>query len=166
MRERPDPVERRGIGDQAVARHASVAGHSARERRRTTPAAESSRPYRCQRATARSCGDGRCRASARAAGNAVGRHRIAHRTVGGILVRTAHGEFVAVRLAEDNRSGAFQPRDGSRIVWRLVPSRMREPQVVGMPCVLMTSFTAMGTPASEGSASPAAMAASILSAWA
>ena len=36
------------------------------------------------------------------------------------------------------------------------PSRMREPQVVGMPSVVKTSLTATGTPASGPSCSPAA----------
>ena len=40
------------------------------------------------------------------------------------------------------------------------PSRMREPAVVGMPLVTITSLSAMGTPASGGSSLPAARSAS------
>ena len=46
------------------------------------------------------------------------------------------------------------------------PSRMREPQVVGMPTVVNTSLTATGTPASGPSGSPLPRLPSICAAWA
>ena len=46
------------------------------------------------------------------------------------------------------------------------PSRMREPQVVGMPVVVNTSLTATGTPASGPSGSPLPRRASTSAAWA
>src|SRR5579864_1359407 len=46
------------------------------------------------------------------------------------------------------------------------PSRMREPQVVGMPIVVNTSLTATGTPASGPSGSPLLRLESTSAAWA
>src|SRR5262249_22765742 len=116
--ERPDVVERRCKGDQAEAGDASVSGHeadNAAERRRLTDGTAS---------IGAQSGDGgprsyaRGRAPGRAAGNAPRIARIAHRTVGGVLVGRAHGELVAVGLAQYHSAGSFKPRYRGAIVRR------------------------------------------------
>ena len=61
-------------------------------------------------------GHGRCRASAGAAGDTVGSDGISHRSVGGVFVRTAHGEFVAIGFAQDYGAGLFEAFDGGGVV--------------------------------------------------
>ena len=59
-----------------------------------------------------------CGAAAGAAGDAVGRFRIAHGAEGRVFVGAAHGEFVAVGFAEDDGAGGFEAGDGGGVVGR------------------------------------------------
>ena len=115
LRERADVIERAGEGDQPVARDAAVgrrdADHAA-ERRRLADGAAGVRAERDHRRALR---HHRRRAAARAARHAVRRHGIAHRPEGRVLVGGAHGELVAVGLAEDHAAGLLQAH---RRPWR------------------------------------------------
>ena len=65
-------------------------------------------------------GDGRGRAAARAAGDAVEVPRVVGRTVRGVLGRRAHRELVHVRLAERHETGGARARDDRRVERRHV----------------------------------------------
>ena len=113
--ERPDLVERRGEGDEAVARHERRTWASRRPRRTAPPAGGSSRRCRSRARSARSRRPPprRCRrASRRAPGGVV---RVAGGAERRVLGRAAHGELVEVGLADDDRAGR---RAAARRRWR------------------------------------------------
>ena len=53
-------------------------------------------------------------------GTLSGSHGIAHRSVSGVLIGRAHGELVAVELAEEDRPGGIEPRHYGRIIGRMI----------------------------------------------
>ncbi len=115
-RERPDLIERRGEGDQAVARHAAVGRLQADDAAEAPPAAGSIR--RCRsRARAAPCpaatADGR--PAARPARRRGRVPRVARRAERRVLGRRSHRELVAVGLADDDGAGRLEPR---RRRWR------------------------------------------------
>ncbi len=107
--ERPDLVERRGEGDDPVARHSAV--------RRLEP----DDPGQCRRLADRAAGvcpdrqrrvEGRDRdrrAAAAATRHCVEVPRVRDGAVGAVLVRRAHRELVHVRLAENDSADVAKP---------------------------------------------------------
>ena len=109
-RERPDAVERRGEGDEPVARDASVGRQHADHSAEAGGLADGAAGVGAERGDGEVCRDGRRRSAARSAGDAVGVDGIAHGAVGRVLVRRAHGELVAVELAQQHRARRFELR--------------------------------------------------------
>ena len=110
-RERADLIERRREGDEAVARDAAVRGfhaHDAAERRRL---ANRSARVRAQRERRHAGRDGHGRSAARSAGNPIGAQGLRDGPNARVLGRRSHREFVAVRLADDDRAGLLEPLD-------------------------------------------------------
>ncbi len=66
----------------------------------------------------RSLRNRRGRTAARSTGDAIKRHRVAHRSKRGVLVRRAHGELVAICFAENDSAGLFQAHNGGSVVGR------------------------------------------------
>ena len=117
-RERPDLVERRAEGEQAVARDAAVGrleADDAAQRGRLADRAAGVGAERDRRQAGRHRDR---RAAARAAGDAVERPRVAGDAERRVLGRRAHRELVAVGLAEDDRAGRLEALDGRRRVGR------------------------------------------------
>src|SRR5207245_11183493 len=107
-REWPDAIERRRKGDESEARDASVATHHRRDAAKSAGLADRAACIRSKGGDGKTRSHGGRRSAARTARDTPGIHRVTHRAVGRILVRAAHGEFVAVRLAQDHCSGGFQ----------------------------------------------------------
>ena len=116
--ERADVVERRGEGDQAVARDAAVGRHQPDHAAERCRLANRAAGIGAQRRHSHSRRHRRRRTARGSAGNARQIARIVHRAVAGVLVRRAHGELVAVGLAEHDRAGGFQARHRGAVVGR------------------------------------------------
>src|SRR6266852_4609241 len=115
-----DAVERRGKGDQAVTRNATVAGHHGGNSAQSTWL-----PYRAAGVGAEGChgearGNRRSRASTGAARHAIRRFRVAHWTVGGVFVGAAHRKLIAIGLAEDDGAGSLKALNRSGVIRRNV----------------------------------------------
>ena len=114
--ERPRVIERRGEGDDAVARDAPVGrlhpDHPA-ERRRLPDRAAGIGPGR---ARAQRCRHRRRRAARRSARHVRGRPGVARRLDRAVLRRRAHRELVHVQLAERDGAGRLQARRHRRLV--------------------------------------------------
>jgi hypothetical protein len=116
--ERANLVERRRKGDKAVARHAAIGwfqADAAAQRRRLADGAAGVRAERGNGFVRR---HRRRRTAGRAAGNARGVPRIARNTEGGIFRRAAHGKFVHVQPAKNNRARRLQLFHDRRVVGR------------------------------------------------
>ena len=111
-----DAVERRGKGDKAIARDAAVGGQHANHAAKACRLANGAARIGSQRSHGQVGCHGRRRAAARAAGNPLRIDGIAHGPVSGVLVRRAHGKFVAIRLAQQHSAGRLQPGDGRAVV--------------------------------------------------
>src|SRR5271168_4661396 len=133
IRKRPNPVQRRCKRNQPVARHPPITPHHRRH-----PAKRPRLPYRSsrirpQRRHRQPRRHRRSRSSARSARHAIQRHRILHRPVRRILVRTSHRELVAIGLAHNHRPSRVEPLHGRSIKWRhiilqyLRPASSRRP---------------------------------------
>ncbi len=90
---------------------------------------------------------------------------IVYRMQGGVLVRRAHGELVAIQLAEYDCSGGFEARHRSAVVGRNDSCRESSSQrwCARRACTI-TSLIPTGTPPSGGSGLPSAASASMRSA--
>ena len=115
-----DAIERRSEGDEAVARDAAVGGQHADHAAKAGGLADGAAGVGAERGHGEIRSHGRGRAAARAAGNALRVDGIAHRPVSRILIRRAHGELVAVELAQQHCARGFEPRDGGAVVGRPV----------------------------------------------
>ena len=93
-------------------------------------------------------------AAGRPAGDPAQIPRVVRRPERGVLGGRPHRELVHVRLAENDDPGAPQPRSDRRVEGARQPSRIFDPQVVGMSVVVKRSLSASGTPASGPSGSP------------
>ena len=112
-RHRPHLVERRGVGDDAVAADAAVGRLDADDAAVRGRLADRAAGIGAERAETLARGDRGGRAARRAARHALAVPGIARAAVGGVLVRRAHGELVAVELADAHRAGVEQAaRDG------------------------------------------------------
>ena len=118
--ERPDAVKRRRKGDQAVARDASVGGQHAHYAAKAGWLANGTAGIRAQRGHGQVGRHGRRRPAAGAAGNTLCIDRVAHRAVGRIFIGRAHGELVAIQLAQQHRARGFEPGHGRRVIGRHV----------------------------------------------
>ena len=120
VRQRADLIERRGEGEQAVARHAAVGRlepHEAAERGRLADRPSRVRPERGGHEASR---DRDGRPAARSAGSASAVPRVARRAQRRVLGGRSHRELVAVRLAHDHRAGTQQPLHDRGVVGRRV----------------------------------------------
>ncbi len=98
-------------------------------------------------------GDGRGRAAARAAGDALEVPRVVRGAVGRVLGRGAHRELVHVGLAEDHDAGGLEPRGRpSRRTAGASPRGSATRRWSGCRAASCTSLSASGTPASGESA--------------
>ena len=106
------PGERRDAGprDPPVGRLEPV---YAAERRRYPHRAVG---VRAERERHQPGGDGGARTARRAAGDALGIARVAHRPVMRVLAGEAVGELVHVGQADEDRAGRLQPRDSRRVL--------------------------------------------------
>ena len=111
-----DAVERGGEGDEAVAADAPVGGQQADDAAEGCGLADGAAGVGAERGRAEAGGDRGCASAGRASGHAVERARVADGAVGGVLVRAAHGELVAVELGEEHGARGFEPGDGGGVV--------------------------------------------------
>ena len=113
-----DAVERGGKGDEAVARDAAVGWQHANDAAEAGRLANGASGVGAERGHGEVGRDGCGRASAGAAGNALRIDGIAHRAIGGVLIRGAHGKLVAVGFAEEHRARSLEPRNGRAVIRR------------------------------------------------
>ena len=112
------PIERGSKGDEPIPRNAPVGGQHADHAAETGRLADGAAGIAAQRAYRHVGGNGRSRSAARSARHPFRIHRIAHRAVGGVLVGRAHGELVAVELAQQHRPGGIEPGNHSGVIGR------------------------------------------------
>ena len=113
---RPDVVERGCKRHQTVPRNSPVCPHhpdNIAERRRLSDGTAS---IRTQRDRGELRGDGCCGTAAGASGHASQIVWVVGRIETGVFRGRSHGEFVAIRLAQNNRAGSFEPLDCRGIV--------------------------------------------------
>ena len=115
---RPDVVERGGERHQTVAGDPAVGSHHSDDvaERRRLPDGPSR--VRSQRDGGKIGGNGGGRTAARSAGHAGQIAGIVGGKKAGVFRRRTHGEFVAIRLAEDDGPRALQPFDRGGVVRR------------------------------------------------
>ena len=124
-----DTIQRGSKGDEPIARHAPVGGQHANHAAEAGRLADGAAGIRSQRAYCHVRGDRRSRTAARSARHPFRIHRIAHRAVGGVLVGRAHGELIAVELAQQHRPGCFEPGNRSGVIRR--PVALQDPRTRG-----------------------------------
>ena len=120
LRDRPDLVEARREGDDAVTAHRPVGRSQAddpAERRGLLDRAAGVGPERPRREAG---GDRGGRPTRRAAGDALGVPRVSRRAEAGVLGRRAHGELVQVRLAEQRQARLLATRRDGGVEDRLI----------------------------------------------
>ena len=149
-----DAVERRSKGDESVARDAAVGGQHADHSAKAGGLADGAAGVGAQRGHGEVGSHGCSGAAAGSAGNAIGVDGIAHGAVSGVFVRRAHGELVAVELAQEHCARGFELRDGGAVIRRLIALENFEPAVDGAPWTTITSLMPMGMPARAGRGSP------------
>ncbi len=116
LSERSRMVERRGEGNEAVPRDASVGRHQADHAAKCRRLADGAAGVGADRGHGSSRRNRSRRPAGRAAGNARKIARIVYRVKAGVFIRRAHGELVAVGLAENDRARLLQPRHNRRVV--------------------------------------------------
>ena len=116
--QRPNLIQRRGKGEQAVARDAPVGRLEADDAAERRGLPDRSARIGTEGDGGRSRRDCRRRPAARPARRAIGRPRVPHRSVRGVLVRRTHRKLVAVRLADDDGAGRLEPTHDRGIVRR------------------------------------------------
>ena len=103
-------IERRSKSDESIAGDAAIGGQNANHSAEAGGLADRAAGIGAERRDGHigrhSCG----RSTAGTARNALGIDRIAHRPVGGVFVRRAHGKLVAVELAEKHGAGRLKLR--------------------------------------------------------
>ena len=116
--ERPDVIERAGEGGQSIARNAAIGRGDADHSAEGSGLTDGTAGIGAEREHGRSLRDGSGRSTAGAAGDSIGRDRIAHGTEGRIFIGRSHGELVAVGFSDDDAAGLLDARDGGRVVRR------------------------------------------------
>jgi hypothetical protein len=119
-REGTDAIQRRGEGDEPVARDAAISGQHADDTAEGSGLANGTSGVGAERGDAEASGDRGRGTARRSAGNAVQRTRIVHRAVSRVLVGGAHRELVAVELAEQHSACGLELRYGGRVVGRMI----------------------------------------------
>ncbi len=107
--QRPNAIQRRRKRNQPIPGNASVTAHHRGNPAKRSRLADRSARVRSQRRHRQPRRNGRRRTPARTAWYTIRRHGVLYRSVSGVLVRTAHRKFVAVRFTENDRAGRFQP---------------------------------------------------------
>ena len=106
--ERTDLVEGTGVGEEAVTGHATVGRFQTDDARAGCRLTDGSARVGTEGARNRARGNGDCRTARGTARNAGFVQRILDRSVVRGFVARTHGEFVHVRLADDNSACGFE----------------------------------------------------------
>ena len=163
---RADAVKRGGKSDEAVARDAAIRGQHANHAAKTGRLANGAARIGAQRGHGQVGRHGRSRAAAGAAGNALRIDGIAHRPVGRVLIRRAHGKLVAVQSCPAPPHLRLRASRRPCIVGRPIALKNLRARRRRRPLHHHHILDTTGTPASGGSGSPLAAMASMLAACA
>ena len=127
--QRPALIERGGEGDHPEARDRAVGRLQPDDPAQRRGLADRAAGVGADRPWRQAPGDRRGRAAGGAARNPPAVPRVAHRPVGGVLVRRPHRELVHVGLAEQPRAGVGEPANRGRRVRR--PVALEDPRARG-----------------------------------